>query len=149
MPIVYGVTAPDRVLMRAGVLLFLVGLLTGFAIPLLQVPRLGLSSHLEGVMNGMLLMILGLMWPRLALPAWAGTAAFWAALYGTFANWAAVLLGAMWGAAAMMPIAGQGATSTPVAEAIVAALLVSLALAMILVCVLVLWGLRLTAKHLS
>jgi hydroxylaminobenzene mutase len=94
-------------------------------------------------------MILGLLWPRLTLPAWAGSAAFWAALYGTFANWLATLLGAAWGAAAMMPIAGQGAASTPLAEAIVAALLGSLALAMILVCVLVLWGLRPTAERSS
>ena len=142
MALVRGVSDPDRVLMRAGVLLFLIGLLTGFAIPVMQVPRLGLSSHLEAVMNGMLLMILGFLWPRLALPAWAGTTAFWAALYGTFANWLATLLGAVWGAAAMMPIAGQGTTGTPLAEGIVAALLGSLALAMILASVLVLWGLR-------
>jgi hydroxylaminobenzene mutase len=128
--------------MRAGVLLFLIGLITGLAVPLMQLPRMGLSSHLEGVMNGMLLITLGLIWVRLTLPAWAGTAAFWAALYGTFANWLATLLSAIWGAAGTMPIAGQGAVSTPVAEAIVTALLFSLAGAMILVCALVLWGLR-------
>lgn len=146
MPVVYGVNGPDRVLMRAGVLLFLVGLLTGLAVPLMQIPRMALSSHLEGVMNGMLLMILGLMWPKLSLPAWAGTATFWLALYGTFANWLATLLSAAWGAAAMMPIAGQGAVGTPLAEGIVAALLGSLTLAMIAVCGFVLWGLRPTTR---
>jgi hydroxylaminobenzene mutase len=107
---------------------------------------MGLSSHLVGTMSGMFLMVLGLMWPRLALPTWAATTTFWAALYGAFANWLATLLSAIWGATTMMPIAGQGATSTPVAEGIVAALLGSLSLAMILVCVLVLWGLRPTAR---
>ncbi len=140
------VCAPDRALMRAGVLLFLMGLLTGLAVPVLQVPRMGLSSHLVGTMSGIFLVVLGLMWPRLALPVWAGTTTFWAALYGSFANWLATLLSAIWGAAAMMPIAGQGATSTPLAEGIVAALLGSLTLAMILVCGLVLWGLRPTAR---
>lgn len=142
MPLVHGVNGPDRVLMRAGVLLFFIGLLTGLAVPLMQLPRMALSSHLEGVMNGMLLIILGLLWPRLSLPAWTGTATFWLALYGTFANWLATLLSAAWGAAAMMPIAGQGATGSPLAEGIVAALLGSLTLAMIVACLLVLWGLR-------
>ncbi|NOT42241.1 MAG: hydrogenase [Alphaproteobacteria bacterium] len=142
MPSVSGVAAPDRVLMRAGVLLFLIGLLTGFAVPMLHLPRMGLASHLVGTMSGMFLIVLGLVWPRLVLPAWAGTITFWAALYGSFANWLATILSAKWGAAAMMPIAGGGATSTPLAEGIVAALLISLSLAMILVCVLVLWGLR-------
>jgi hydroxylaminobenzene mutase len=142
MPVAHGVAAPDRVLMRAGALLFLIGLITGLAVPLMQLPRMGLSSHLEGVMNGMLLIVLGLVWPRLTLPAWAGTATFWLALYGTFANWLATLMSALWGAAAMMPIAGQGATSTPLAEGIVAALLISLAVSMIAVCCFVLWGLR-------
>lgn len=142
MPVVRGVSGPDRVLMRAGVLLFFIGLLTGLAVPLMQLPRMALSSHLEGVMNGMLLIILGLLWPRLTLPAWAGTATFWLALYGTFANWLATLLSAAWGAAAIMPIAGQGATGTPLAEGIVAALLGSLAVAMSAVCGSPLWGLR-------
>lgn len=142
MPTVFGIAAADRILMRAGMLLFLIGLLTGLAVPVLQVPRMGLSSHLVGTMSGMFLIVLGLIWPRLVLPAWAGTTTFWAALYGSFANWLATILSAMWGATAMMPIAGQGATSTPLAEAIVATLLVSLSLAMILVCLFVLWGLR-------
>ena len=142
MPVVHGVNGPDRVLMRAGVLLFFIGLLTGLAVPLMQLPRMALSSHLEGVMNGMLLIILGLLWPRLTLPTWAGTATFWLALYGTFANWLATLLSAAWGAAAMMPIAGQGATGSPLAEGIVAALLGSLTLVMIVACLLVLWGLH-------
>lgn len=142
MSVVAGVTAPDRVLMRAGALLFLIGLITGLVAPLMQIPRMGLSSHLEGVMNGMLLMILGLIWPRLKLKAWGGTTAFWSAVYGSFANWLTTLLSALWGAAAAMPIAGQGATGTPLAEAIIAGLLLSVAGTMILTFVLLLWGLR-------
>jgi (hydroxyamino)benzene mutase len=141
-PKVLFIASPDQNLLVAGVLLFLIGLLTGFAIPLVAVPRLGLSSHLEGVLNGMFLIALGLMWRRLVLPAWAGTTTFVLALYGTYANWFATLLAAMWGAAGMMPIAGGGASAAAVAEAIVAVLLASLSLAMIAVCLLVLWGLR-------
>ena len=41
-----------------GLLLVLLGLLTGLVIPLLTNPRMGLSAHLEGVMNGVLLAVL-------------------------------------------------------------------------------------------
>jgi len=142
MPRVAGVSSPDRALIQAGVVLFLLGLITGFAVPVLPVPRLGLASHLEGLMNGLFLMALGLIWTRLTLPAWAGSLAFFAALYGAFANWLATLLSAIWGAAGLMPLAGGGATGSPGAETVVAVLLGSLSLAMVLVCLLTLAGLR-------
>jgi hydroxylaminobenzene mutase len=144
-PSVIGLDTPDRKLIQLGVLLFLIGLLTGFAIPSFAVPRLGLSSHLEGVLNGLFLMALGLIWPRLAMGRGLATLTFIAAVYGTFANWFATLLGAMWGAAGMMPIAGGGWAAAPLAEAIVAGLLISLSLAMVFVCLAVLWGLRKTS----
>lgn len=141
-----GIASPDRALIRAGIALFLIGLLTGFVAPALPVPRLGLASHLEGLMNGLFLVALGLIWSRLTLPVWAAGLTVYGALYGTVANWLATLLGAIWGAAAMMPLAGGGATATPLKEALVAGLLVSLSLAMVLVCLLVLWGLARSPK---
>lgn len=141
-PSVIGLNAPDRKLIQLGVLLFLIGLLTGFAIPSFAVPRLGLSSHLEGVLNGMFLIALGLIWPLLSIGRGLASITFIAAVYGTFANWFATLLGALWGAAGMMPIAGGGWIAEPMAEAIVAGLLISLSLAMVFVCLAVLWGLR-------
>jgi (hydroxyamino)benzene mutase len=93
-------------LLQFGVLLFLVGLLTGFVIPALANPRMALASHLEGIMNGLFLIALGLIWPRLVLGRGALGAIYGFALYGTFVNWAATLLAAIWGAGApMMPIA--------------------------------------------
>ncbi len=142
MPSVVGVRSPDVALLRAGVLLFLLGLLTGLAAPAFPHPRLGLSSHVQGIMNGMVLVGLGLLWPRLALGRAAGSAAFWAAIYGTFANWLAVLLAASWSAGGLMPIAGQGAVGSGAAEAVVGALLASLSVAMIAAAALALWGLR-------
>ena len=54
-----------------GLVLFLVGLLTGFAVPTLKNPRMALSSHLEAVLNGMFLVLLGLLWPHIDLAkAW-------------------------------------------------------------------------------
>jgi len=128
-------------LIVAGFVLFLLGLITGFVVPVLQLPRMGLTSHLEGVMNGTFLIAAGAVWHRLVLPEWASKLAFRSFLYGTYANWTATLLSAITGAAATMPLAGQGSTGTAVAEAIVLALLLSLSLAMIAGCGLAIWGL--------
>lgn len=129
-------------LLQLGIALFLLGLLVGFAVPALANPRMGLASHLEGLMNGLFLIALGLSWPRLMLSARLLTATFWLACYGAFANWIATLLAAAWGAGRMMPIAAQGHTGAPWQEGVVQALLISLSVAMVLVCVFVLAGLK-------
>jgi hydroxylaminobenzene mutase len=102
--------------------------------------RMGLSAHLEGVMNGMFLLLLGLLWPRLRVGRGTRAAAYYAVLYGTFANIVAVLLAAFTGAGAMMPIAG-GKKGAPTLEAVISALLVSLAIAMLYTCAVALLGL--------
>lgn len=129
----------DRLLFF-GMLLFLFGLLVGLAIPALANPRMGLASHLEGVMNGIFLIVLGLVWNRLALSEKWLKVTYGLILYGTFANFFAVLLAAITGAGSMMPLAGgvEGATWQ---EVIISSLLITLALAMIVVCTLVLKGL--------
>lgn len=128
-----------------GFFLFLLGLLVGLGIPQFANPRMGLSTHLEGVLNGIFLVILGLIWHRLELSDKLLKTAFWLTIYGSFANFIGVLIGAITGAGKMMPIAG-GKEGTPVVEGIVSFLLVSLALAMIAVCVIVLIGLY---RHLT
>jgi hydroxylaminobenzene mutase len=61
----------DTVLLQLGIILFLIGLLTGFVIPKLVNSRMGLASHLEGVLNGIFLVAVGLPWQRLNLSnAW-------------------------------------------------------------------------------
>lgn len=130
-------------LLQFGVLLFLVGLLTGFVIPALSNPRMGLASHLEGLMNGLFLIALGLIWPRLVLGRGALGAIYGFALYGTFVNWAATLLAAIWGAGApMMPIAAGPRTGSAMQESVLMIMLITLSVAMVVVCGLVLVGLR-------
>jgi (hydroxyamino)benzene mutase len=129
-------------LLRLGVFLFLLGLLTGFAVPAVANPRMGLTSHLEGLMNGLFLMALGLLWPRLGLSSRLLTTTFWIAIYGTFANWAGTLLAAVWGTGRSTPIAAPGLSGTPMQEGVVDFLLISLSIAMVVLCCLVLWGLR-------
>jgi len=129
----------DRLLFL-GVLLFLFGLIIGLFIPMMTNPRMGLSAHLEGTLNGMFLVILGLIWNKLLLNDKWLTAAFWLTIYGSFANFVAVAIAAVTGAGKLMPIAG-GKEGTSIQEGIISFLLISLALAMILVSLIVLAGL--------
>mgnify|MGYP001175913756 CR=1 FL=1 len=131
-------------LIRLGVLLFLLGLFVGLAVPVLTNPRMGLASHLEGIINGIFLIGLGGIWDRLVLSTLWLKSLFALLIYGAFANWLATFLAATWGAGRSMPIAGQGQTSDPTKELIVDSLLFSLSLAMIISCVLLLIGLRKT-----
>ncbi|HDP24963.1 MAG TPA: hydrogenase [Deltaproteobacteria bacterium] len=131
------------ILIRMGVFLFLLGLFTGLLVPSLANPRMGLSSHVEGVMNGMLLIIMGLIWSRLRLPDRAIKTAGWLLVFGAYANWVMTLIAAVWAAGgSMMPIASMGQMGTRVQEMIIGILAVSLALALLSGIVLVLIGLR-------
>jgi hydroxylaminobenzene mutase len=131
-----------RRLLWHGILLFLLGLIVGFAVPALHNPRMGLASHLEGVMNGTFLLALGLAWRHLILSARSQTALFWLALYGTYVNWFTTLLAATFGTSRSTPLAGAGYSGAAWQEALVDFGLVSLSLAMLGTCVLALWGLR-------
>ncbi len=132
----------ERRLLQLGALLLLLGLLSGFGMAFYENPRMGLSSHLEGVLNGILLMVLGVLWPRLALSRRLAGTAFALAVYGGFANWTATLLAALWGAGRSMPIAAGGLQGVGWQEGVIDLLLYSLSFAMVGVCALVLWGLR-------
>lgn len=132
----------DTFLLQLGILLFLFGLFTGFALPKFTNPRMGLSSHLEGILNGIFLVALGLLWQRLNLSDTLLSVTFGLAIYGAFANWLATLFAAIWGAGSMMPIAAQGHQTSVGRENIVRFLLVTVGLAMVATCILVLVGLQ-------
>ncbi len=124
-----------------GALLLFLGLLTGLLVPALRNPRMGVSAHLEALMNGFFLLILGIVWKELRLSARAATATFRIALFGTYMNWGFTLLGGAFGTSRLTPIAGSGFIGEAWQEAFVAAGLVPLVLAMIVCSVLVLIGL--------
>ncbi|MGD9630266.1 MAG: hydrogenase [Pyrinomonadaceae bacterium] len=132
-------------LMQFGMVLFLLGLLTGFAVPMLQMPRMGLASHMQGIINGMLLVIMGVVWTRLRLSGRTRSILLGLLIYGTFANWLATLLAAAFGVGRSMPIAAAGRTGLPALETLVDFLLFSLSFAMIAVSIIVIKGLRLPA----
>ena len=75
-----------------GVFLFFLGLIVGLLVPVFANPRMGLSSHIEGVLNGMLLIIIGLIWSKVDLSSKWLKITFWLTIYGTFANWFGILI---------------------------------------------------------
>ena len=123
-----------------GILLFLFGLVIGLFIPLMTNPRMGLSAHLEGTLNGIFLVTLGLIWSKIIINDKWLTATFWLTIYGSFANFISVTIAAITGAGKMMPIAG-GKLGTTATEGLITFLLITLSLAMIGVCSIVLVGL--------
>jgi hydroxylaminobenzene mutase len=123
-----------------GIFLFFLGLVVGLFIPLMANPRMGLSTHLEAIMNGLFMVALGLIWNRVDLPSKAQKVVFGLTLYGTFANFLAVLIAALTGAGKMMPIA-QGKEKNAVLESTISFLLISLSIAMLAVCIMVMKGL--------
>lgn len=131
-----------RMLLRLGMLLFLLGLLTGFSVYWLAAPRLALSAHLIALMQGVFLFALGLAWSKLRLGHRSSVLGLCLAAYGAYAGWATNLLASAWGAGGMLPLAGGGAHGSPIQETVIWVGLRTVALALIALCLLVLWGLR-------
>ncbi len=134
-----------RPLLWHGMLLFVLGLFTGFVEQRFANPRMGLAAHLEGVMNGTFLIALGAVWADVRLPSKLKAVAYWSALYGTYVNWAVTTLAAVFGTAAMSPITGVGHSGQPWQEGVVTFGFMSVGVVIVASSFLVLWGLRRTA----
>ena len=134
--------AANRRLMWYGIFLFLLGLGTGLFEQRFTNMRMGVSAHLEGVMNGTFLVVLGAIWTEVRLSPPAKTAAYWVALYGTYGNWFFTTFGAVFGTAAANPIAAAGHHGQPWQESLAGAGFLSVVVAIIFASLLVLWGLR-------
>jgi len=72
-------------LLQMGIVFILYSSVEGFVIPHFGSPRVGLSTHTLGALQGVLLLALGLVWPKLSLRAIASRVAFWCLLYSALA----------------------------------------------------------------
>jgi (hydroxyamino)benzene mutase len=130
-------------LLQVGVGLFLFSSLWGFVIPLVPVRRLGLSVHTLSAHEGIILIGLGLLWPRLALDSARSRVAFWFFVYSTFATLVPYVLAASWGAGdSVIPLAAGGARGTDLQEAVITVVLYTAAPTVLVSLTLILWGLR-------
>jgi hydroxylaminobenzene mutase len=135
-------------LLQVGVALFLFVSLEGFAIPYLASPRLGLSVHTLSALQGVLLLALGLVWPRLNLGATTSRIAFWLLIYSAFAILAAYVMAAVWGAGnETMRLAAGAAHGSVFQEAAIMVVAYSSAPTGITSFALILWGLRIADAH--
>ena len=135
-----------RRLLWHGVLLFLVGLLTGLVEARFTNVRMGLAAHLEGIMNGIFLLAVGAVWLEVHLGPRCRASTYWMVLYGTYANWFFTSLAAYWGTGALSPVTAAGLQAQPWQEELVTLGFTSVGLAMIAVSGLLLWGLRFGAR---
>jgi len=136
-----------RRLIWHGMFLFLLGLATGFLETKFSNPRMGLAAHLEGAMNGTFLVALGAIWPEVRLTTRLKTASYWAALYGTYANWAVTVMAAMFGTGALSPITGAGHSGEPWQESVVTVGFMSVGMVLVAVSIIILYGLRRSAPQ--
>jgi hydroxylaminobenzene mutase len=130
-------------MLQIGIALFVFSGLEGFAIPALPVPRLGLSVHTLSALQGVMLLGLGLLWPRLKLSATASRVAFWTYIYSSFATLIPYVMAAVWGAGnTTIPLAAGAARGSALQEAIIQVVLYSAAPTFFISMALVIWGLR-------
>lgn len=127
--------------MLLGAFLFLLGLFTGVAVPVFENPRMGLSAHLAGVQNALVLWAFGLMWKHLKLSEKMLNSCLWLSIYSMYAVWLSLVLAAIWGTSNATPIAGAGYSGTEVQEWVVNVLLYSGSVAIIVATIQVLMGL--------
>ena len=99
---------PKRELLFHGAVLILLGLLSGLVAPAVTNPRMGLSAHLGGVLNGILLLVLGLAWPHAHLSSGLDRTTTWLLLVSLYGIWGFTLIGAVLGTSQAAPIAGEG-----------------------------------------
>ena len=136
-------------LIQIGMTLFLLGLVIGIAVPAFTAPRLALSTHLLLITQGLFLMMLGgIVWPRLSLSAGTTRAAFFLAIYAclaaSLANLAAAALGA---GNSIVPIAAGEHRGSDTQEFVITLLLRSGGAAFIVTSIMMLIGLRMPASE--
>jgi (hydroxyamino)benzene mutase len=132
----------NKNLMSLGFILVFLSFLTGLIIPLLKNPHLAVSAHLNAIIGGIILIILGIIYDKLNLPVTARKIMVWSWIYAVYMNWLTTLLGGLWGTSRLTPVAGAGFTASTLQENIVSVLLISLVLASFVGCAIVIWGLR-------
>ena len=123
-------------------MLIFLAMATGLFIPWMEIPRLALAAHLAGLMGGLLLIAIGVVWPHFHLTQFQQKVMVGGWTYVCYANWGGTLLGAILGTGRITPIASSGTLGSVVAERLTMFLLISMGTVSILTGVLSIWGLR-------
>jgi hydroxylaminobenzene mutase len=130
-------------LLQLGVALFLFTSFEGFLVPYFAAPNLGRSVHTLSGFSGVLLLALGLLWPRLDLSETAARVAFWLLIYSDLITIVSFVMAAIWGAGnTTMPLAAGAARGSDFQETAIAIVAYTGAPTGIASFALIFWGLR-------
>ena len=81
-------------LLVAGMILFLIGLLSGMLIPYYEDHHMGMSTHLVGVQNAIVLIVFGLMFSHISISAKYLSLLSALSIYSMYAIWLSVAIAA-------------------------------------------------------
>lgn len=121
-----------RALVVTGALLFLAGLLQGFAVDQFANPRMALSAHLDAVQSGMAVMLAGAFWSAARWSGGVEVVARWTLAVGMVGLWVGITLAALTGASEALPMSGAGFAAEPRAELAATAIVVGSSVALAL-----------------
>jgi hydroxylaminobenzene mutase len=136
-------------LLQFGMVLFLFSSFDGFAIPVLASQRIGLSVHALSALQAVMMLAIGLLWPKLKLSSRAAQIAFWTLIYSALAIIAAYVVAAIWGVGietiSLMGELPHGLShGSPFQETVIKVLAYSSAPTGLTAFFLILWGLRIS-----
>ena len=139
-------------LLQFGILLFLYSSLYGFAIPFLASPRIALSVHTLSALQAVMMLAIGLLWPKLTLGGGTSTTAFFTLVYSALAILAAYTIASIWGVGnetiSLMGELPHGLShGTPFQESFIRFLAYSFAPTGLVSLALILWGLRMQDRQ--
>lgn len=139
-------------LLQLGMALFLYSSLEGFVIPVFASPRIGLSVHTLSALQAVMLLAIGLIWPKLKLSLRSASVAFWCLIYSALAILATYTVAAFWGVGIeMISLMGElphGLTQgSPFQETFIKVSAYSSAPTGLTAFVLILWGLRIGKQN--
>jgi len=136
------ISQAERLLIRAGFILFTLALLTGFAIPTFLNQRMALAAHLTGILNALVLVGLGLSWRLLVMGPGQARLTRGVFLFAAYGSWGASCLAAAWGTNRLTPLSGAGYGAAAWKESVVQVLQVALTMAIVAGAVSVVYALR-------
>lgn len=133
---------------KAGAILFLLSTLLGFLMRAFTLPRVGLSAHMVGLMQGLLLLTSGQVWPRLSLRPTVSRSVCVLLIAGCYSAWAGNVLAGAWGAGGtLLPQAAGSARGTPLQEWVLVVLVRGGGLSLIAAWLVISWGLIINSKY--
>jgi hypothetical protein len=131
-----------KLLARAGVILLLCSLVSGFLIHMLALQHQALAAHMAGLIGSSILFGLSCLWSHLRLSPGMSSAGVMFAVYGFFVGWLLNLLAAVTGIFGIFPLSVGISEGDPLANGLFSVGLLSVALADLALCWVVFQGLR-------